>query len=335
MRTSIFGRFLSNNAGALTLLVMLSWVASRATASAQQPTGPGAGRPQARAASQNPKAAQAVSSPRAAQEQQPTVPSQAASSPTPSASQSVDTKPQNNQPASSAANCSKAPAPDPDSKHVFWYVFYLITALLVLMFLGITISLVRGNWSVSDALSEESSVQPTPGKVTKLPSTSRFIALFGLLGILTIVLGVGYTIIWSLFLYQKPPDNLSQVRNFLYGAACLFAPYLANQLRAAFDSSPEQKGGNGGGGNGGGANAANANAANPNAGNAANAPNANPANPANVNSANANPANPNPIPNPVNPNPTVNPANPNPNPNANAANPNPNPNTANPNPGGP
>ncbi len=139
----------------------------------------------------------------------------------------------------------KADAADKDKRAaaaiVFWFVFGLISLLLVLMFVVVARSLVKGKWSLREALSEESSVQPNKDEVKLLASTSRFIALFGLLGILTIVLGVGYTIIWNLLLYQKPPD-LSEVRSFLYGAACLFAPYLANQLRATFEKSPDKTG---------------------------------------------------------------------------------------------
>jgi hypothetical protein len=72
--------------------------------------------------------------------------------------------------------------------------------------------------------------------VVMVASASRLIALLGLLGILTTVLGVGYAVIWQLFLYGTVTD-LSQVRNFLFGSACLFAPYLANQLREVFSPS--------------------------------------------------------------------------------------------------
>jgi hypothetical protein len=133
-----------------------------------------------------------------------------------------------------------------EAVNVFWWVFRLITALLLSMFVVIFVCLFRSKWSLAEALSEESSVQPPAttqkGEVKTLASTSRLIALFGLMGILTIVLGVGYTIIWNLLLYQKPPDNLSEIRSFLLGASCLFAPYLANQLRAAFDGSPDTDG---------------------------------------------------------------------------------------------
>ncbi len=58
------------------------------------------------------------------------------------------------------------------------------------------------------------------------------------MGILTLVIGIGYAVMWNLFIYGTVPD-LSQVRAFLYGSACLFAPYLANQLSNVFNPSPK------------------------------------------------------------------------------------------------
>jgi len=157
--------------------------------------------------------------------------------------QTLDPKPPDTHEPKTQAQANQTLAPNPEAVKIFWYVFYLITGLLLLMFLSVAISLTVGKWSLAEALSEESSVQPLPDEVKTLPSTSRFIALIGLLGILTIVLGVGYSVIWNLFLYGKPPDGLSDVRSFLLGAACLFAPYLANQLREAFEPSPDKSAG--------------------------------------------------------------------------------------------
>jgi len=124
---------------------------------------------------------------------------------------------------------------------VFRRVFCFTGILLVLMLAVVAISLVWGKWSLRDALSEKSPVQPKEGAAVPLPSTSRFIALFGLLGTLTILLGVGYAIIWNLLIYHKPPENLSEIDSFLLGAASLFAPYIVNQLRAAFGTSPGER----------------------------------------------------------------------------------------------
>jgi hypothetical protein len=124
-------------------------------------------------------------------------------------------------------------------------VFWVITGTLVLLGLVLIIALKHasdeGKWSLGTALSEEAAVQPQqisgPADIILLGSTSRLIALVGLLGILVIVLGIGYSIVWNLFVAGKSPD-LSSVKSFLFGAASLFAPYLANQVRAAFDQTP-------------------------------------------------------------------------------------------------
>ncbi len=138
------------------------------------------------------------------------------------------------------------PAINPDSPAVksYWWAFWVSTGALTALFLVVVCSLLRymykDKWSLGDALSEESSIQPKEihGRkdVIMVASSSRLIALLGLLGILTIVLGIGFSVIWNLFVYGTVPQ-LTQVRSFLYGAACLFAPYLANQLRSVFDSS--------------------------------------------------------------------------------------------------
>ena len=137
-----------------------------------------------------------------------------------------------------------------DSEAIAAYskVFWVITILLIFLVLLITVTLIiymaTGNWSLGDALSEEAAFQPKDitgrGNLIMVASSSRLIALLGLFGILTIVLGVGYSIIWNLFVNGSVP-SLASVRSFLFGAATLFAPYLANQLREAFDSKqPEE-----------------------------------------------------------------------------------------------
>jgi hypothetical protein len=95
----------------------------------------------------------------------------------------------------------------------------------------------NAGWSLGEALSEESTFQPktteTKSQVIIFASTSRVIALVGLMGILSTVIGMGYSIMWNLTIYGTVPD-LTQIRSFLLGSACLFAPYLANQLSGIF-----------------------------------------------------------------------------------------------------
>ncbi|MBV9302408.1 MAG: hypothetical protein JOY62_02935 [Acidobacteriaceae bacterium] len=126
----------------------------------------------------------------------------------------------------------------------FAIVGVLVALLLFAMFWVIRRDLnkaiEKGQWSLGEAISEESAYQPTEirlkSDVILFGSTSRLIALLGLLGILTTVLGIGYAIMWGLFIHGTVPD-LSEVRSFLYGSACLFAPYLANKLAGVFTPS--------------------------------------------------------------------------------------------------
>jgi hypothetical protein len=144
---------------------------------------------------------------------------------------------------------------------MFCWVSGFTSILLLLMLAVVGIGLAKGQWSLREALSEKPLVHPREGAPILLPSTSRFIALFGLLGIVTILLGVGYAITWNLLIYHKPPDNLSEIDSFLLGAASLFAPYIANQLRAAFQTPPDKTEVNKAGANDEHANAAHAPAA--------------------------------------------------------------------------
>jgi hypothetical protein len=134
-------------------------------------------------------------------------------------------------------------AADMEGKAVkmFCWVAGFTSILLLLMLAVVGIGLARGHWSLREALSEKPLVRPKQGEPILLPSASRFIALIGLLAIVTILLGVGYAIIWNLLIYHKPPDSLSEIQSFLLAAASLFAPYIANQLRAAFQTPPGEK----------------------------------------------------------------------------------------------
>jgi len=115
----------------------------------------------------------------------------------------------------------------------------LLIVLVAFVIIGLGIASFKG-WSLGDALAEESSKQPavitSKRDVIMVASSSRLIALLGLLGILTTVLGVGYALLWRLFVYGSTPD-LTQARNFLFGSATLFAPYLANQVREVYSPS--------------------------------------------------------------------------------------------------
>ena len=113
------------------------------------------------------------------------------------------------------------------------------TAFTVLVLVGyILVGLGRkgSGWSIASAISEESQFQPSQidkNSVIVFASASRFIAVIGLCGIFSIVLGIGYYLLWSLFLFNEVPANLGKISTFLASTATLFVPYAFNQVRAA------------------------------------------------------------------------------------------------------
>jgi hypothetical protein len=146
--------------------------------------------------------------------------------------------------------------------HAYWIAFWVITGLLLVFLLGILVSLKNSpDWSLAGALAEKSVATRTVTKRDEQPraaepnkgteqqtaavrieatpelvlgsSASRLIATLGTLVLTTIMLGVGYAMIWSLFTRGQIPA-LDGIGPFLLGGAALFAPYAFNQLKEAF-----------------------------------------------------------------------------------------------------
>ncbi|MFI4999690.1 MAG: hypothetical protein ACHQK9_07400 [Reyranellales bacterium] len=94
----------------------------------------------------------------------------------------------------------------------------------------------KTGWSLANALSEEVDFTlPSGGKETRLvASTSRLIALFGLIVLLAMYLAVGAVVIVKFAAGQEVP-NLTDVYHFFLAGAGLFVPYTINQVRSAFD----------------------------------------------------------------------------------------------------
>lgn len=139
------------------------------------------------------------------------------------------------QPAGGGAAFSVAPA------SVFWAAFVIMTILLLLLFLIVALGLLRSkDWHLGDAVSEEAGNQPSPLPVGTKPvmvaSSSRLIALLGLLVILMMFLGFGYYFLYAAFACNLGTGNVKQVVIFLFSGATMFAPYLANQLQSAFSA---------------------------------------------------------------------------------------------------
>jgi hypothetical protein len=124
---------------------------------------------------------------------------------------------------------------------VFWVTFIIMTAILAFAFLFIALGLLRSkDWYLGDAISEEAGNQPDPLpagiKPVMVASSSRLIALLGLLNILGVFLGFGYYFLYSAFAGTVSLSDMKSVIYYLFSGAVMFAPYLANQLREALSS---------------------------------------------------------------------------------------------------
>lgn len=139
------------------------------------------------------------------------------------------------------------------SEGAFTYVLVggVAVATLVAM-LMIRTALSNSTWSLSDALSEEAEVTPVdntgkplfvdsggkPQTIFQMrASTSRFIAMFGLISILMMYIGFGLVLIKDLASRESLSDEsqFKSVTIFLYSGATMFAPYIINKFSSVFD----------------------------------------------------------------------------------------------------
>lgn len=110
------------------------------------------------------------------------------------------------------------------------------------------------DWRFADALSEDVVLSDPQGvlRTVLVASTSRLIAVFGLILVMAIYLGVGAMTLWTLAVTGKPPGDLDSMLKFLAGGGALFAPYLFNQIRAGLEKKsgtagePDKTSGGGG-----------------------------------------------------------------------------------------
>lgn len=124
----------------------------------------------------------------------------------------------------------------------------------------------REGWSLANAVSEPTRLQVPadphwlesmgdreaaaagrapgpPETVTVLePSTSRLIALVGMVVILMMYLGFGIFILFSFAFTCAMPASSGAVTGFLYSGLTLFAPYVANQFSKVFQPLARQAG---------------------------------------------------------------------------------------------
>jgi hypothetical protein len=123
---------------------------------------------------------------------------------------------------------------------MFWVTVVIVTIFLALIMLSIARGLASSEtWSLADTLSEEADPQPAPpaqpdGKPVMVGSSSRLIAMLGLVVVLALFLGVGYYLLWALFTGQDFKQKLEGVTSYFYAGIVLFAPYIANKFSDTF-----------------------------------------------------------------------------------------------------
>ena len=130
-------------------------------------------------------------------------------------------------------------------------VFALVVGFLLVSLLAVKRSLKDGGWSLAHALSEDieptqgvgdaGAVIPANGQVlaggtVMVGSASRLIAFMGMLVILAFFIGVGLWLLWELLSTGCVPGELDKLTSYFYGGAMLFAPYMANQFKAALSA---------------------------------------------------------------------------------------------------
>ncbi|MCH8618048.1 hypothetical protein [Undibacterium sp. TS12] len=140
-----------------------------------------------------------------------------------------------------------------------FFLYFIPTVVLIGSFMAILA--VRGalkstSWSLADALSEEvdlpvfKEITDTQGVKTREPvygkdekpvlvpemraSSSRVVALMGMIAILFLFIGFGVFILFSFGNTGKVPPSSDQVVHFLFGGLTLFAPYVVNKFASVF-----------------------------------------------------------------------------------------------------
>ena len=148
------------------------------------------------------------------------------------------------------------PAPSP------WFVYTVILVVLIgsiVALLMIRAALGASHWSLADAMSEGIDVTATvknaqgnlepkldasgkPLMATELrASSSRLIALMGMMGILLMFIGFGSFSLYAFALTGTVSAQIDKVIYFLMSGMTLFAPYVVNKFSSIFQAlSPKR-----------------------------------------------------------------------------------------------
>lgn len=150
--------------------------------------------------------------------------------------------------------------PAPDSWFIYLVVFIVLFGALIAIFL-IRASVEQTNWSLAEAVSEETQVsilenRGTPQETPKLgadgkpimatemrASSSRLIALMGMMAILLMFLGFGSFALYYFGASGNMPPGTTEAVQLLAAGMTLFAPYVVNKFASLFEGlSPRRAG---------------------------------------------------------------------------------------------
>lgn len=128
---------------------------------------------------------------------------------------------------------------------LFWLTFTIVTGVLIWGLRLVQKTLMQPDPNdpqrtfISMALTEKTSTPANNAAaagaapaVAEVPSYSRVGAAVGTFVLATMVLGMGYYMLWSLF--TRHTVDLSSVGTYFLSASALFAPYAFNQLSSIF-----------------------------------------------------------------------------------------------------
>ena len=143
------------------------------------------------------------------------------------------------------------------------WLIYIIIISIILVPLFTILFLIRALsgsvWTMADALSEEVDITLTkkengveipqydssgkPIMVTELrASSSRLVALMGMIVILMMFIGFGVFALFSFAKIGEVPNSTNDALKYLTGGLTLFAPYVVNKFSSMFESFAPKKG---------------------------------------------------------------------------------------------
>jgi hypothetical protein len=143
-----------------------------------------------------------------------------------------------------------------------WFVYIVIAVVFIAIFTAfgaIRNAVSNSNFRLSEALSEESDITlmetdsqgnrtPCLGKDNKpisvtvlVGSTSRVIALVGMISILMLFLGFGALSMYYFGSGKKFPAGMDEIIKFIVAGITLFAPYTVNKFAKLFRSVTKEQ----------------------------------------------------------------------------------------------